>query len=218
MVSFTFDDAPESAASIGAPMLEEYGGRATFYISGGLVGQWSGYWNGIEPDDIISLHRSGHEIACHTYSHRQAIDLDALGMAEELHQNRRYFAEIDPTIRLQNFAYPYGLATVARKGQLKNLFHSARSILPGVNHDVIDLQFLRATPLIDVHIDASGIENAFDEATRTNGWLIFYGHDLATKPSPYGCTPHLLQQALRAAAARNMPIVTVAEALQRAGA
>src|SRR5437016_4105888 len=42
MVSFTSDDIPQSAASAGAQMLEEYGGRGTFYISGGLVGQWSG--------------------------------------------------------------------------------------------------------------------------------------------------------------------------------
>ena len=81
MVSFTFDDVPESAASIGAPMLEEYGGRATFYHSGGLVGQWSGYRNGIAPDDIVALHRSGHKIACHTFSHRQAIELNASAMA-----------------------------------------------------------------------------------------------------------------------------------------
>lgn len=218
MVSFTFDDVPDNAASIGAPMLEEHGGRATFYISGGLVGQWSEHWTGIAPDDIVSLHRGGHEIACHTYSHRQAIELDALGMAAELEQNRRYFAQLDPTIRLQNFAYPYGLATVSRKRQLKDVFHSARSILPGINRDVIDLQFLRATPLIDMHIDESGVENAFDEAARTNGWLIFYGHDVTAKPSPYGCTPQLLQRALKAASARNIPIVTVAEALRRAGA
>jgi peptidoglycan/xylan/chitin deacetylase (PgdA/CDA1 family) len=216
MVSFTFDDVPESAASIGAPMLEEYGGRATFYISGGLVGQWSGHWNGIAPDDIVSLHRGGHEIACHTYSHRQAIDLDAMAMAEEIDRNRRYFASLDPTIHLQNFAYPYGLATVSRKGQLRGVFHSARSILPGVNRNVIDLQFLRATPLIDMHIDESGIESAFDEAAKANGWLIFYGHDVATNPSPYGCTPQLLQRALKAASVRDMPIVTVAEALRRA--
>jgi peptidoglycan/xylan/chitin deacetylase (PgdA/CDA1 family) len=218
MVSFTFDDVPDSAASVGAPMLEEHGGRATFYISGGLVGQRSGHWNGIAPDDIVSLHRRGHEIACHTYSHRQAIELDAFAMTEELEQNRRYFAQLDPTIRLQNFAYPYGLATVSLKGQLRDVFHSARSILPGVNRDVIDLQFLRATPLIDVNIDERGVENAFDEAAKTNGWLIFYGHDVAAEPSPYGCTPQLLQHALKAASVRNMPIVTVAEALRRAGA
>ena len=87
-----------------------------------------------------------------------------------------------------------------------------------MNSDVIDLQLLRATPLIEVHIDNRGIENAFDEAARTDGWLIFYGHDVAARPSPYGCTPQLLRRALKAALQRNIPIVTVAEALRRAGA
>jgi peptidoglycan/xylan/chitin deacetylase (PgdA/CDA1 family) len=44
MVSFTFDDAPVSAATRGAGMLEEYDARGTFYISGGLVDSWSGNW------------------------------------------------------------------------------------------------------------------------------------------------------------------------------
>jgi peptidoglycan/xylan/chitin deacetylase (PgdA/CDA1 family) len=38
MVSFTFDDIPKSAATIGAAILEEYDARGTFYVSGGLVG------------------------------------------------------------------------------------------------------------------------------------------------------------------------------------
>jgi peptidoglycan/xylan/chitin deacetylase (PgdA/CDA1 family) len=42
MVSFTFDDVPKSAATVGATILEEYGGRATFYVAGSLVSQWSG--------------------------------------------------------------------------------------------------------------------------------------------------------------------------------
>ena len=42
MVSFTFDDVPKCAATVGATILEEYGGRATFYVAGCLVSQWSG--------------------------------------------------------------------------------------------------------------------------------------------------------------------------------
>ncbi|HZC98312.1 MAG TPA: polysaccharide deacetylase family protein, partial [Bradyrhizobium sp.] len=64
MVSFTFDDAPISAATRGAGMLEEYDARGTFYISGGLVDGWSGNWTGVSANDIVGLHRRGHEIAC----------------------------------------------------------------------------------------------------------------------------------------------------------
>src|SRR5450432_3063972 len=109
MVSFTFDDAPKSAATIGAPMLEEYEAHGTFYISGGLVDKWSGSWTGVSADDIVGLHRRGHELACHTFSHARAIDLDAAALAAEMENNRRYLLALDPSICIENFAYPYGL-------------------------------------------------------------------------------------------------------------
>ena len=216
MVSFTFDDIPMSAATVGAPMLEDYGGHGTFYIAGGLVNQHTDQGDGVDPDGIVKLRHSGHEIACHTFSHQRAIDLDASAMAAELEQNRSFLEGLDASIKLENFAYPYGLATVARKLQLTSNFRSARGIQPGVNRGTIDLQFLRSTPLIDKDIDRAGIDRVFDEAAATNGWLTFYTHDVAETPSPWGCTPGLLRYALDAAKRRNMPMVSVAEALRRA--
>lgn len=218
MVSFTFDDAPDSAASCGAPLLEDHGGRGTFYLAGSQVGQRADHWLGLSEDAILALHHGGHEIACHTFSHQRAPGLDPAAMAGEIARNRDYFLALDPSIRLENFAYPYGLASIRHKPRLAETFRSARGILPGVNRDVIDLQFLRASPLIDRDIDAAEIDRTFDEAVESGGWLIFYGHDVVDRPSPYGCTPALLRHALKAARTRNMPIVTVAEALRRIGA
>jgi peptidoglycan/xylan/chitin deacetylase (PgdA/CDA1 family) len=218
MVSFTFDDAPKSAATVGAPLLEEYDARGTFYISGGLVDQWSGHWTGASADDIVGLHRRGHELACHTFSHTRAIDLDAAAMTAEMERNRRYLLALDSSIRIENFAYPYGLGSVSHKRQLGKAFRSSRSIIPGVNSGTVDLQYLRATPLIEVHIDRDGIDRAFDEAVVKNGWLIFYTHDVKSAPSRYGCSPSLLRHALEAASRRKIPILSVADALRRAGA
>src|SRR5689334_13493435 len=145
MVSFTFDDAPDSAASLGAQLLEDQGSRGTFYLAGSQINHWSGHWIGLSQDAILRLHERGHEIACHTFSHLRAGELDESGLALEIERNRSYFQQIDPTIRLENFAYPYGLASVWRKRQLARTFRSARGILPGVNRDVIDLQFLRSS-------------------------------------------------------------------------
>lgn len=218
MVSFTFDDIPDSAADAGAAMLEEFGARGTFYVAGSLIDRPSEHWHGVSCDRLVELHRGGHEIACHTFSHKRAIELDAAAMEAEIERNSRYFAALDPSIRLTNFAYPYGLASLPRKTQLAGAFRSSRGILPGVNSDVIDLQFLRANPLIDLHMDGDGIDRAFDEAVAARGWLIFYGHDVVEKPSPYGCTPNLLRHALESAARRDVPVLTVADALRRAGA
>jgi peptidoglycan/xylan/chitin deacetylase (PgdA/CDA1 family) len=218
MVSFTFDDAPESAATVGAGMLDEYDARATFYISGGLVDKWSGHWNGINAEAIVELHRSGHEVACHTFSHVRAIDLDAAAMAAEIEKNRNYLLSLDASIRIENFAYPYGVGSVLRKGQLGKIFHSSRGIVPGVNSGIVDLQYLRSTPLINRDIDINGLDRVFDEAVANNGWLIFYSHDVAAEPSPYGCSPSLLRHALDAAIRRKIPILNVADALRCAGA
>lgn len=217
MVSFTFDDAPDSAAGEGAELLEEHGGRGTFYLAGSLIDRPSDHWQALSNDAIVRLHRTGHEIACHTFSHQNSVNLDEAAMAREIERNRAFFHDIDSSIRLENFAYPYGIASFWRKPQLAKAFRSARGILPGVNRDVIDLQFLRASPLIDCEIDPAGVDRYFDEAIASGGWLIFYGHDVANAPSPFGCTPHLMRHALEAAGKRNMPIVTVAEALRRIG-
>ncbi len=69
------------------------------------------------------------------------------------------------------------------------------------------------------HIDEDGIERVFDEAVKTGGWLIFYGHDIIGKPSPYGCTPQLMPRPPPTVAERRkLPIVSVADALRRAEA
>jgi peptidoglycan/xylan/chitin deacetylase (PgdA/CDA1 family) len=217
MVSFTFDDIPKSAATTGAKLLEEHDARGTFYVSGGLVGTTSSDWATVDAQDIVDLHRNGHEIGCHTFSHTRACDLDAEALAAEISQNRRYLRALDPSIKVENFAYPFGYGSFGRKGQLKQTFQSCRSIVPGVNSDTVDLQFLRAMPLIDRHIGRDEIERAFDQAQTYNGWLIFYTHDVADQPSVYGCSPDLMSHALEAAAKRKIPVLNMAEALLCAG-
>lgn len=214
MVTFTFDDLPKSAVTVAAPLLEEHRARGTFYVSGGEVGVDTPEWESGNAADVVSLHRRGHEIGCHTFSHTRACDIGSGALAEEISHNRAWFRAIDPTIAAETFAYPFGMGSFTQKYLLRDEFRTCRSIVPGVNTGFVDLQFLRATPLIDRDIDQDGIERMFDEAESTNGWLIFYGHDVTERPSLYGCSPALLQHALQTATRRKMPILTMAEALR----
>ncbi|WOH49860.1 polysaccharide deacetylase family protein [Bradyrhizobium sp. sBnM-33] len=214
MLSFTFDDLPKSAVTTGAAMLEAHGARGTFYVSGSLVGADAPDWVTGDGEDVVSLHHGGHEIGCHTFSHQRACDLDEGAMRQEILRNRAYLHALDPSIRIDSFAYPFGYGSYARKHQLKKEFETCRSIVQGVNSGGVDLQFLRAMPLIDREMDRDGIERAFDDAQTNNGWLIFYGHDVTNRPSPYGCSPALLEHALAAASRRKIPILTVAEAMR----
>jgi peptidoglycan/xylan/chitin deacetylase (PgdA/CDA1 family) len=218
MVSFTFDDVAKSAATFGAAILEAHGAHGTFYVIGSQVGTSSPLWEMVDGEDVVALHRHGHEIACHTFAHKRVCDLDAETLNAEVARNQQYLRSLDASIRIENFAYPFGYGSFVRKRQLKSVFRSCRSIVPGVNSGSVDLQFLRAMPLIDRRIDRGGIESAFDEAQTANGWLIFYTHDVADEPSLYGCSPALLNAALEAASRRKIPVLNVAEALRCAGA
>jgi peptidoglycan/xylan/chitin deacetylase (PgdA/CDA1 family) len=218
MVSFTFDDLPKTAVTAGADILEAHGARGTFYVSGGLVGVGTPDWAAGDAADVLALRRRGHEIGCHTFSHQRACDLDEASLADEIAHNRDYFHALDSSITIETFAYPFGYGSFARKRQLRSEFQTCRSIVPGVNSGRVDMQFLRAMPLIDRQMTRDGIERAFDEAQTNNGWLIFYGHDVAERPSPYGCSPALVDHALEAAARRKIPALTMTEALRCARA
>jgi peptidoglycan/xylan/chitin deacetylase (PgdA/CDA1 family) len=218
MVTFTFDDMPKSAATAGARILEAHNARGTFYVSGALVGTTSPHWTFVDAEDIVALHAQGHEIGCHTFSHKRTCDLDAASLSREFEQNRHYIGALDPAIEVANFAYPFGYGSFARKRQLRTAFQSCRSIVPGINSGTVDPQFLRANPLIDIGIDRDAIDRAFEQAQTHNGWLIFYTHDVADAPSPYGCSPALLTYALEVASRRKIPVRNMAEALLCAGA
>lgn len=217
MVSFTFDDVPASAGGAGAALLEEAGARGTYYVASGLLGGTDPSWPPIDPDRLPALHRAGHEIGLHTHSHASFAGLDGDAVAGELRDNRAALAALAPGARLDNFAYPYGVASLAGKARLRGLVRSSRGIAPGVNHGRIDLHFLRAVPLYDRSIDRAGVERWLDEALSRDGWLIFLTHDVQPRPSPFGCSPGLLAAAIAAAGRRGIACVTVAAALDRIG-
>ncbi len=77
LVSFTFDDVPDSAYTNGAAVLEQHGVRGTFYIATGTLGAADSHWRVIGRDQVRALHERGHEIGCHTFSHVGVDRLDA---------------------------------------------------------------------------------------------------------------------------------------------
>lgn len=216
LVSFTFDDAPACACTTGAAMLDDHGAKGTYYISGGLIGQRDRYWTVADDAEIAALHAGGHEIGSHTYGHAFVPGLGRAAIVEESRRNRGRLQATVPGLPLESFAFPYGFGSVTAKRTLAGLYRSSRGIVPGLNVGRTDLQFLRANPLMEVWTDPARIAGLMDAALARRAWLIFYGHDVVDRPSPYGCTPGLLEAALRLAADRGIPCVTVAEGLRRA--
>lgn len=190
-VTFSFDDAPRSAATIGAPILEEFAARGVFYISGGLVGGVDHCGPSCLPEDIQALDARGHEIGCHTYTHMDCARADLTDVEADLQRNLVFLRTLDLSHPVQAFAYPYGETTLALKRGLSHRYATCRGIAPGLNATGADHAQLRANALYGD--DATIAKALIDRAIARRAWLIFFTHDVGETPSPFGCTPAMLR-------------------------
>lgn len=216
-VSFTFDDFPRSAARIGATLLKEAGARGTFYAATGLIGRPHDLWQMATNEDVAALHDSGHEIGWHTREHRLAWQYDSSRLKDEYERSVEELLGVAPDARFETFAYPFGIGCYWRKRQLASMLRGARSVHPGLNRGWVDPGFLKAVDLSAGAIDVPRIRALMDEAVRQSGWLIFFTHDVAERPTRYGTTPQLLASALAAAKDANLLIAPVCEVLDHIG-
>jgi peptidoglycan/xylan/chitin deacetylase (PgdA/CDA1 family) len=217
LVSITFDDIPDSAFTYGARVLEDRGARGTFYIAGGLCGTVEPERRLVSAADCVQLYRRGHEIGCHTFSHSMVQALDADAFSAELDRNQEFFSSLVPGLKLENFCYPYGIASLRRKWQAQARFHSCRGSRCAINAGTIDLGLLGGVA-IDHATDTAKIVRAIDATVRRNGWLILFTHDVSPKPTWIGCTPQFLDATIATALGRGCQVVTVREALRLIGA
>jgi peptidoglycan/xylan/chitin deacetylase (PgdA/CDA1 family) len=217
LVSFTFDDVPDSAYTNGATILEECGVRGTFYIAAGTCGTSGPDWRVIERAQVGALHEQGHEVGCHTFSHAHVDQLDADALDRECRRNRELLQELCPGVALANFCYPFGRTSFARKLQLADTFASCRGIYEGINAGVVDLAMLRVVELYDRTLTIDKLQRVVAETRRRNGWLIFYTHDVADPPSWIGCSPALLRAAVKAVQAAQLRCLPIRDALPAIG-
>ncbi len=217
IVSFTFDDAPRSAYSEGAAILETAGGCGTYYACGGLCDTWADGMEFLKSGDLADLTGRGHELACHTFSHVRIPSLNRGGIDAEFDRNQRFVEEACGDVMLRNFSYPFGDVSPASRLAAQARFSSCRGIHPGVNHGRVDLGLLKAVSIYDRVFDRQAVERHFDQAGRSNGWLIFYTHDIGKRPSPYGTAPDVLAGLAKRAVDLGFTILTVRNALGEIG-
>ena len=143
--------------------------------------------------------------------------LDRAALEREFEANSAFFATLDPRVSLDNFAYPYGSVGLRQKRAMQERFLSCRSVREWINAGRVDLGFLKAVRLYDREIARDGIDAVVAETVQLNGWLIFYTHDVANPPSKQGCSPALLEMAVRSAKAAGCECLSVREALAAIG-
>ncbi|MGA7329571.1 MAG: polysaccharide deacetylase family protein [Rhodomicrobium sp.] len=211
VASFTFDDFAKSAWLTGGKIVEDFGARATFYVSGAFRG---GIHHGVrtfDEEDLISLAAQGHDIGCHTYDHIAVTNHPASKIEENLESNAQYVKSLTGK-EMGSFAYPFGLASVRKKRLLAEHFKACRGIYAGINAGWADFSQLNALCL---HQGELPIEKYIQKALKQSGWLIFVAHDVDERPSPFGCTPKVLENALRLVSEAGIEVMTVEAALRR---
>ncbi|MEL7285122.1 MAG: polysaccharide deacetylase family protein, partial [Pseudomonadota bacterium] len=155
-VSLCFDDFPQSSAHTAAPMIEQQGWRATWYVAGQFMGQTTPEFGKMfEASDLQMLRENGHDFGFHTHDHIDCRTADAAEIDAQMRMSEAFFKEHD--IIARSFAYPFGAVSPSAKRQLAGANIGLRSIQAGINTDTIDLHMLKACGLQD---DKGGTQRA----------------------------------------------------------
>ncbi|MFC4255981.1 polysaccharide deacetylase family protein [Altererythrobacter xixiisoli] len=215
IASFTFDDFPRSALTMGGSILERHGVVGTYYVAGSMADTEA---NGIEyyrADDLPDLVQRGHEVGDHTFGHLRVTDHARAALMQDEVDNRRFLNGHLPNVIATSFAFPYGLASLRTKHHFSRQFACARGTGFGINHGTLDLSQLRA---VSLERDGPDYDLAalLADAKAKRAWIIFYTHDVSANPSAYGSHPDVLERAVTACLEADIEILPVRNALARA--
>jgi peptidoglycan/xylan/chitin deacetylase (PgdA/CDA1 family) len=212
MVTFAFDDAPATAAQVGAEILEARGLKGTYFVAAGLQGQDSPFGLYASEDDAKRLLEAGHEIACHTYSHLDCGKATGPKVLADVEQNLSALEALG--VQPKTFAYPYGDVSPAAKKAIGGRFGMLRALHHGVVEDGSDLNQAPAIGIEGPEGELTAL-NWLREASRKRAWVILFTHDVSKTPSRFGCTPGALERLCDAALSMGFEVVTAAEGAER---
>ena len=133
VVSITFDDFPKSSLDTGGPILESYGVRGTYYTAVGLAETYGNLGRMFDHGDVEAAHRSGHEIACHTFHHLDCGRNKTAALLTDIDENAAAIEGLTGGYTPTNFAFPFGGISLSAKSALSHRFASCRGIGEGVN-------------------------------------------------------------------------------------
>ncbi len=186
-VSLTFDDARISQVDNGLPILDEYGAKATFYVSIHRLEERLDAWK--------RAVANGHEIGNHSLTHpcsgnfpfarkRALEDFTLYMMRNEMKEAGNTIEQLI-RVRPVSFAYPCGQKFVGRARNVKSYVPLvAEEFLSGrgwMDEWANDPTFCDMAQLMGVELDGKDFEQLKEliDRTRANGgWLIFCGHEI----------------------------------------
>lgn len=214
VVSFTFDDVPQSACRNGREILERHACHGTYFICGGCTDLASPRGRMHSREDLSGLLLGGHELGCHGFGHKNYQALTTEEIRADIGKNRRFFEDLGCGAAAQSFAYPFGCVSPSVKRLIGQEFASARGIQNEMNVGRADLALLNASPLYQRLWDQARLAALIERNASEKGWMLFFTHEVVDDPDEFGCTPSLLEFAIREANALGCRVLAVKHALE----
>lgn len=219
LISFTFDDFPQSALLCGGSILNRSGLAGTYYASFGLVGQEGPSGRIFAPADLRIILEQGHELGCHTFSHCHSWNTLTPEFEESIIKNRTALHDLLPEAEFRTFSYPICPPRPLTKSMVARHFLCSRAGGQTFNVGTTDLNQLAAY-FLEQSGGLQNVKDVIDRNCHARGWLIFGTHDIAEHPTRFGCTPGFFEDVVRYAVssgARILPVVKVLERLKVSG-
>lgn len=213
-ISFTFDDFPRTALSVGGAILQKYGLAGTYYVSLGIEGTDDASGPMFRLDDLQTLRQQGHELGCHTFDHYDSSGTRPSIFLKSVIDNQQALGALFPGAEFRTFSYPKSAPTGRTKQLTARRFECCRGGGQMFNSGLTDLNYLRAFFIEQAHGDIQAMHRMIDQNRAAGGWLIFATHDVCDRPSPYGCTPEVFESVVQYAVQSGAAILPVVKALE----
>lgn len=186
-LSLTWDDGRESQPTIGLPLLDKYGVKATFYVLPSAVEKQLGGWKKVV--------KSGHEIANHSLNHpcsgnfiwsrNNALENYTVAKmeAELMEANDRIKALLG--VSMTEFAYPCGQTFIGREQKTESYvpiiaknFSSGRTWLDEAPNDP---SYCDLSQITGMEMDGKSFDEILkwiEAARKSKSWLVLAGHEI----------------------------------------
>lgn len=215
LVSFTFDDFPESAISMAEPILAAAGIRGTYYTSVGLAGTTGPTGKIFSATQLRPLVEAGHELGCHTFDHCPAWATPTADFVASVERNAAAVTKLLPGYKMATLSYPISYPRPPTKRWLQQRFTCCRGGGQTFNQGIVDLNYLSAFFLEQSREDPAAIRAIIDQNAQVGGWLILATHDVESQPTRFGITPELLRATAAWALESGAELLPVGAALDR---
>lgn len=212
LITFSFDDVPNSAITNGARILKQFGYNGTYYISLGLRDKTNTRQPYFDHSQLQQIVDDGGELACHTFDHIQLYKSDKNKIVSDLEKNQLQMEALIPGYKFHNFSYPYGQQTFLSKLIVKKRYRSARGVNAGMHIKHADINNLKAVEL-QGSLELKKAFSLIDEAIQNNAWLILYTHDVEANPTICGCSPDYFEAVVKYCFDKKVKVVTIDEGI-----